>query len=629
MEKKVYTYIDPVTGMEIPVTVKVNKKLTSKKRFNKKSKEEKAKGKKSNLAKKIARTLLLAVATGTIIQGSLSYAMSSQAAKDITSVGKVVAAGEYQASNEDEKEEEQVEENEIADENLRFDPNSRETIVENAVFLVEDAAKAGKKLDAEDAVLTVITANINEITPGFMGEVFGETKDQKYTYSQLVDSYLRVGLMQTENMAIAKNDDLAFNVENIFANKEDHEYLSSMRNLVTRFNNSQDENEKKQIADELNKIAFDLTTYEAHDISSAASVLSMLSLDGVRIYTNTNTNYTVLPDDIRDEMFGNGNYSCTEKATFTSEDGMVLETQYSNRVSDLKVDAVEKKLENAILEEGKQPQIASIIKEVNDRTKDVQVADINTVDEINKVMEENRNIPYAYEIAPGVTNPNYSPKTESDQVVTTETGEQVIVAQDNTKNQENNGQEKNGQENNAAKSQEQAQKEHQQKVENEQAEANKGAADGKYYGENGLAKPSLSGKSQTYINAFNASYDAYKALYDANQNSVKEETVPPDENKTSDDNQTNDVESTTNITIEEEIIPVEPETNTQQQTQVPQETVQQTSDPYETMTYTNENGATVVEEIILLEDMSLEQLEELRQAAMGEEPIYIEEGKTR
>ena len=58
-----------------------------------------------------------------------------------------------------------------------------------------------------------------------------------------------------------------------------------------------------------------------------------------------------------------------------------------------------------------------------------------------------------------------------------------------------------------------------------QEETDKGAADGKYYGENGMPKPSLDGKSDAYISAFNTSYDAWKAVYDAIHSTEKDELV--------------------------------------------------------------------------------------------------------
>lgn len=564
-----------------PIKVNVNPKLKTK---NKKS---------SGLAKKIATgALILSIGTGAIFGGHAlwNHWHSAQDPKVVSEV--------------------QVKEN------LRFNPNSKESIVDNAVFLIEDAARAGKELDAEDAVLSVVVANSNEITSGFMGELFGETKDQTYTYGQLVDAYLRVGMMNVENIALSNSEDLALNTENIFANQEDFDYLNNVRNLVYRFNNAADENERIAIASELNQIASSLCTYDAYDISSAAGVLSMLSLDGMRLITNTNTSYTVLPNDIRDEMFGDGDYSCRTEATFTSNDGQVLQTQYSYRVNDLKLDSVKTKLNNAVLAEGKTIILPEIIAEVRERTKDVQIADVNAVDAINEAMEENRNILYEYESSKGVAKSNYSPKTASDKVET-HNGKQVIVSQDNT-SKTPKGQTKA-----------QAEAELQTKVADAQAEANKGANDGKYYGENGLVKPSLSGKSQTYINAFNASYDAYKAVYDAKHSTepdvvIKEEIIPATNYNTSNNNYTTNNNSYNNNYNNNSSSSNYSSNKNKNNSSKKNNTSSSNSNSYSS----SSKGNVVKEETVSLDDLSPEELRQWKEAISNGEGEYSN-GRTR
>lgn len=566
-----------------PIKIKVNPKL-------------KNKGKKNNgLAKKIATgALILSIGAGAIFGGHAlwNHWHSAQDPKVVSEV--------------------QVKEN------LRFNPNSKESIVDNAVFLIEDAARAGKELDAEDAVLTVIVANSNEISSGFMGELFGETKDQTYTYGQLVDAYLRVGMMNVENMALSNSEDLALNTENIFSNQEDYDYLNNIRGLVYRFNNTTDENERTQIASELNQIALSLCTYDAYDISSAAGALSMLSLDGMRLITNTNTAYTVLPNDIRDEMFGDGDYTCHSEATFTTNDGQVLQTQYSYRVNDLKLDSVKTKLNNAVLEEGKTIILPEIIAEVKERTKDVQIADVNAVDAINEAMEENRNILYEYESSKGVSKSNYSPKTASDKVET-HNGKEVIVSQDNT-SKTPTGQTKA-----------QAEAELKTKAADAQAEANKGASDGKYYGENGLAKPSLSGKSQTYINAFNASYDAYKAVYDAKHSTepdvvIKEEIIPSTNYNT---NNSYNNSSYSNKTNNSSNYNSNKNNSSSYNSNKNNSSKNNTSSNKNTSSSSNSSKGNVVkEEVVSVDDLSPEELRQWKEAISNDGGEYSN-GKTR
>ena len=91
-----------------------------------------------------------------------------------------------------------------------------QNIVEKSIYLIEEAARCGKNLDAEDAVLTVITANIDEISNGFIGKLFSTKENQTYTYGHLVDAYLRTAMMQVENIGVAKEDDTIFNIESIF-----------------------------------------------------------------------------------------------------------------------------------------------------------------------------------------------------------------------------------------------------------------------------------------------------------------------------------------------------------------------------------------------------------------------------
>lgn len=423
-----------------------------------------------------------------------------------------------------------------------YNPNSKRFIVDASVELIEEAAKAGKKLDAEDAVLAVIVANADEITNGFMGELFGEPINQTYTYGNLVDAYLRVMMMQVENIGIAKDSETTFNVENVFASLEDYEYLSNIRKLVDSYKNAETKEEKNEIVKKLNEIAFELCTYETYDISSAASVAAMLSLDGMRIITN-NSNNVVLPDDIRDEMFGNGNYTCSFEATY-EENGQVFATIYSFRVNDLKLDSVKAKLENAILGQGKNVIIGEIINEVEGKTLNIVISDFDPVEEINKAREENRDVAYAYEEKPGKVKDNYSPITKEDKEnIEIVDGEEVIVVPGDTiidvpetKPEETkpSTEETIPGETNPTESteptgpiyedKESAEDAIEEEVIDAQAEANKGAEDGKNDAMNGNSKRDLSGKSEHYKNAYNASYDAWKKVYDAQHS--KEEDIP-------------------------------------------------------------------------------------------------------
>lgn len=559
MKKKTYTVT--VNGKQIQVPVKINKKLASKITPNVATP---AKSKKSSLKKKIATTaLVLAIGAGAIIGG---HALMNHINKAPETPAVVQQADEVK-------------------EGLRFDPNSKENLIDNAVFLIEDAAKTGKEISPEDAVLCSVVANSDELKPWFMGKLFGEAKDQEYTYGQLVDAYLRVAMMNVENMSLSKTDDLAFNTESIFASEEDYNYLNNIRTLSTRFNTSTDEAEKKQIADELNKIAFELCTYETYDISSAAGTLSMLYLDGMRLITNTNDIYTVLPNDIRDEMFGDGEYGCRTEATFKSGD-QVLPTHYSYRVNDLKLDSVQAKLKNAVLEDGETVILDEIIRTVEERTKDVVITDINAVDAINEEMEDNRNVLYEYEQSKGEDKSNYSPKTDSDQTTRVD-GKDVIINNDNTNKPTND------------KTQSQAQQEVNDQAAKEQAEADRGSAAGKHDGENGLPKANLSGKSQTYIDTYNMSYDAYKAIYDAKHSTEKDELISEKEVSTSQYQQNSSVETSSTIVSVE--------------TQAP--------------TTTHSQDELVSERYISLDDLTPEQLQELRDAAVGEEIIVS--GKTK
>lgn len=522
---KTFTYVAP-DGEQINVKCKVNNKL----------------GKKadSKLKRRIAATALaISVGIGGILVAC------SQKKEDATQITNPTTSATNNST-------EPTVDNAVKEE-LRFNPNSKEGIIENAAYLIEEAAKDGKELDAKDAVLAVITANSNEISAGFMGQLFGERADQTYTYGHLVDAYLRVGMMQVQNIGIAKDEERAFNIENIFANPEDYNYLRTIRDLTTRFNNSTDKEEKQQITDELNKIAFDLCNSNAFDISSSAGILSMLSLDGMHIIT-ANSNNPILHDDIRDEMFGSGDYACSNDSTFTKSNGQVIQTQYSFRVNDLKLDSVKAKLDNAVLEEGKTIILNDIINEVNEKTKDVVIANFDVKEEINDKREENRDFVYEYETKPGVVKPNYSEKTEEDVVENVNGKDVIVVPKDKVKNENTTDTQKPSEdkdekdqqtpvettpipEGDIADSKQEAEEKLEEKVEDAQAEADKGVADGKYDGENGLSKRSLEGKSEYYVKAYTRSYDAYKAIYDAKHSKeedelIKTEVVSVEETKT-------------------------------------------------------------------------------------------------
>ena len=523
MEKQNLVFIDPNSGDEINVNLKVNKNL---------------KKKNNILNRRIAATALaLTIGVGTVLGGCALFNKKNSSSNNLSSkpttsisVSTFTPLSDY---------------NEVK-EGLKFNPNSKDGIIEKSVFLIEEAARFGKHLDAKDAVLTVITANVDQLTAGFMGKLFGERADHTYTYGHLVDAYLRTAMMQVENIGVAKNDDIAFNIENIFANNEDHKYLSNIRELTTRFNNSTDEAEKAEITNTLNQIALSLCTYETYDISSSAGVLSMLSLDGMRIITN-NSNNPVLHDDIRDEMFGNGDYSCLHEGTYTNETGLVVQTQYSFRVNDLKLDGVKAKLDNAVLEAGETTILNEIIKTVEEQTKDVVISDFNVIEEIQKQREENRDVAYEYESSPGVIKDNYSEKTDED-VVENVNGEEVIVVPSNpeapTTNPEQEETTPSVEEN-----KEKAEEELEDKLVDAQAETDKGAAAGKEDAMSGRAKRNLAGMSEYYVSAYHISYDAWKKVYDA-QNS-NEKDVPVDETKPTDS--INEIESQAIATENEEI----------------------------------------------------------------------------
>lgn len=421
-----------------------------------------------------------------------------------------------------------------------YKPNSRRFIADKALELIKEAAAAGKQLDAEDAVLAVIVANSDKITNGFMGELFGDSANQTYTYGNLVDAYLRVMMMQVENIGVSKDSETTFNVENIFASLEDHKYLYNIRTLVENFKKAETKEEKNEIIKKLNEIAFNLCTYETYDISSAASVAAMLSLDGMRIITNNSSN-VVLPDDIRDEMFGNGDYACSFDAT-VKENGQVRPTIYSFRVNDLKLDSVKAKLEGAVLGSGKHIIIAEIIYQVETEAIGIIISDFDPVKEINKAREENREVTYAYEEKPGKEKDTYSPITNEDKENIKNVGDKdVIVIPGDTiipdiKPEETKpstegpipgettpteSTEPTGPIYEDKKTAEDALKE---KKEQAEAEANKGAEDGMNDAMSGKPKRDLSGKSEHYVGAYHGSYDAWKKIYDAQHS--KEEDIP-------------------------------------------------------------------------------------------------------
>lgn len=493
------------------------------------------------------RTLATVLATFTL--GSLTGCVQNQNPTETTSISQT-----YNDNNQKD-----------------YNANSKRFIADKAVELIEDAAKVGKKLSAEDAVLAVIVANIDEISNGFMGELFGERADQTYTYSTLVDAYLRVMMMQVENIGVSKDEETTFNVENVFANLEDYEYLENIRKLVDSFKKAETDTEKKERVQELNKIAFDLCTYETYDISSAASVAAMLSLDGMRIITN-NSNYVVLPNDIRDEMFGNGDYACSFDATYEGENNQVLPTIYSFRVSDLKLDSVKAKLENAILAQGKEIIISEIIDEVSNRTLNIEISDFDVVKEINKEREENREVKYAYESNPGVEKPNYSPVTKEDKEnIKVVGGEEVIVvpgdtiidvpetkpSTEETIPGETNPTESTEPTDPIYEDKKTAEDAFKEKKEQAEAEANKGAEDGMNDAMSGKPKRDLSSKSVHYKNAYNVSYDAWKKVYDAQHSTAEDIPVETEPEQTEPTTASEPVE--TNPTEAVEVIePTEP-----------------------------------------------------------------------
>ena len=562
MEKMTVYYID-ANGNRIPVNIKVNKKLTKKNNTRIK-------------AAVAATALVLSIGSGIVLSGCLK-------SDNFNPVNNTP-----------------ISESEIKEE-LRFNPNTKESIIEKAVLLIKEAARCGKELDAEDATLAVIAANSNELSLGFMGELFGERANQTYTYDMIADAYLKACLIQLETVGVTKNDTIEFNIENVFASNEDYEYLTTLRALTRKFNNSTDEKERNEIINELNTIALDLCTFETLDISSSAGVLAMLSLDGMRIVTN-NMDTPILHDDIRDEMFGNNAYSC--------EDVNVLPTSYSNRVSDLKLDSIKTKLENAVLSSGKTVILNDIINAVKEQTKDVKISDFDAAAEINKLLNNNVNNknnsntpapskptqggkgsnsddsskdkdevqepeipepekdPDAPVITPTIQNPEVTTPTEPDisveENVTPEPGEEIL---DNK---------------------EEAEEELEDEWQKAQNDSNQGSVDGMNYGLAGASVPSLSGKSDYYVNAFMASYNVYYQVYlDAkeqqqqleNEQSIVENTEPQATDEAAEE-------------VQEEQLSVASETE-----EVPTTTV----------TYD-------------LNNLSVEQLEELKAAAVGTVP---------
>jgi len=519
--EKMTIYMSTPTGEKIPVEVKVNKNLTNKKQ------EKKSKQVNNSKLRKALATAGVVIMLGS---GALSgcQLFTNNKTDDYTSS---ISQTKDENFNNSDFEKEDVKEG------LRFNPNSKEGIIEQAVFLIEEAARCGKELDPEDAVLAVIAANSGELSLGFMGELFGEQANQVYTYDMITDSYLKACLIQVETVGVSKNDNIAFNIENVFASDEDYNYLNTMRELTIKFNNSTSEAERNQIISELNQMALKLCTYDSLDISSPAGVLAMLSLDGMRIVTNP-LDTPILHDDIRDEMFGNHMYSC--------KDSNVLPTAYSNRVSDLKLDNLKSKLKGAVLAEGKTVILDEIISLVAEQTKDVQISDFDAAAEINKILNSyikeapivkpnpENNVPTKPSdnvtpekpkeeqktgnldvTEPEIPSPEIDPEApvikptiivpetpmpdkpdiKVEENVTPEPDEEVIDTGDVDKNKE------------------EAEEELISEWEKAQEDSAKGSADGKRYGLAGSGKPSFAGKSQYYINAFNASYDVYYQVY--------------------------------------------------------------------------------------------------------------------
>ena len=389
---------------------------------------------------------------------------------------------------------------------LRYNPNSKEAITEQAIYLIKEAAKNGKELDPEDAVLTVVAANSKELSYGFMGELFGQQSEQTYAAEDLVNAYIRVGLMVAENVGIATDEATALNMENIFANPEDFEFLCQNRNLTIKFNNSKDDADEVEITQQLNEICRKLCTYETFDKSSAASILSMLSLDGMRIVTNNSDN-VILPDDIRDEMFGTGDYYC-------SPDAKPQYTQYANRVNDFR-EKIGIKLERA--KGTGAPTIKSIIKNVNEATKDVVIEKDKTIEMINEKREENRTTSYEYETSPGVVKPEYSEKTQEDQVIVVD-GQEVVVEPSNKSNQVESNQQQ-FQEEKVEENKQQAEQVVQDKAILAQDASNSGAADAKVDAESGSKRSveetanKFGEYASFYIKAYNTAYPRWLAVY--------------------------------------------------------------------------------------------------------------------
>jgi len=514
-------YTDP-QGNRVPVTVNINSKLDKKQKKDKKNKKD------SKLRRKIAATaLVLTIGVGAVVTACSVFKGNDETKNFNPSTDTTI-------SNKDDSDN--------FDLSLRFNPNSKEGIVDSAVFLIEEAARGGKELDAEDAVLAAIAANSDEINAGFMGELFGERANQTYTYSSIVDAYLRVCMIQNENVGVTKSSERAFNIEDVFANAEDYSFLCNIRDLVTQFNNSTDKQERAKITEQLNQIATDLCDYDVYDISSSAGIVSMLTLDGMRIVTNTSDN-PILHDDIRDEMFGNGDYACKTEATYVSEEGISLQTAYSNRVADLKLDSLKSKLENAVLVEGKTVILDEIISQVKEKTKDVKISDFDPVAEINAILEKNRTVPYEYENAPGDDKENYSPVTPEDDIQNIG-GEDVIVIPGNSEEEEieptvpqptepKKDEPEISIEENVTPEEDEEIEDNREDAEEElvdewekaQADSNQGSIDGEKYGKNGWAKPSFAGKSEYYINAFNATYDFWYNEFQKRQ--AANETTSP------------------------------------------------------------------------------------------------------
>lgn len=616
--EKATIYMTTSTGEKIPVEVKLNKNLKTKKE------DKKAKTKNNSKLRKALATTAVVLMIGTGVAKLAGCAVLNNEQEN-TKATSDTSVSQIQEDNTETKE--TILPVEEVKEELRFNPNSKESVIENAVFLIEEAARCGKELDAEDAVLAVIAANSNDLTLGFMGELFGESAEQTYTYNMITDAYLKTCLIQLETVGVTKSNDIAFNMENVFATNEDYDYLNNLRSLIFKFNNSTDENEKAQIITELNELAFNLTTYDNLDISSPAGVFAMLSLDGMRLVTNPMAT-PILPDDIRDEMFGNEGYSC--------EDEQMLLTAYSNRVSDLKLDNLKAKLSGAVLAEGKTPILNDIIMEVKEQTKDVQISDFDAMAEINKILNSYIREEYVYvptETTPVATETVTEATTEATTETTVETttesttekedeAEETIATEAPTEKEEDvvidvtiinpevttptepeieieeNVTPEPGEEvidtGDVEENKEEAVEQVEEDWQKAQEESNLGAADGMAYGLAGSPKPSFAGKSEYYINAFNASYDVYYQIYlDAKaQQEEFEKEAEEIENSITNETAT---ESTT----------VETEVTTQSETEV----VETTTETYD------------------LDNLSVEELNALRDAALGTTENTNEEDK--